>query len=141
MLSVHLHGCGDMSIGQQAIASSLGSSPRVWRHGVCPVSGDRSGRFISTGVETCLMRSTFSCIVAVHLHGCGDMDRFPVAVRRSPGSSPRVWRHVIHSVKLNTMLRFISTGVETCPNNYHHRYRAQVHLHGCGDMRLTATFR
>ena len=71
---------------------------------------------------------------AVHLHGCGDMAFRRARPRRLDGSSPRVWRHDIHSVCVSCWTRFISTGVETWLRRCISARMASVHLHGCGDM-------
>ena len=114
----------------------IGSSPRVWRHaywnyGVSPV-----GRFISTGVETCIHTDARSRLPAVHLHGCGDMVISAIVDSLTSGSSPRVWRHEKTETHRRPGTRFISTGVETCFGKYRGSPECTVHLHGCGDMRL-----
>ena len=131
---VHLHGCGDMAPSAASAASRSGSSPRVWRHAGSLQASANPTRFISTGVETCAPNEASRRSNSVHLHGCGDMLSTPLVKPRSPGSSPRVWRHgrripdgasrrrfistgVRHAVRHTISLlrdRFISTGVETC---------------------------
>ncbi len=131
--SVHLHVCGDSLLFKHLKRQVFGSSPRVWRQPVIPRCRGRRSRFISTCVETAGSRQKKKNFTTVHLHVCGDSNSGSIVEYLIAGSSPRVWRQLRMILERSTLLRFISTCVETAAKSSFLFLYPAVHLHVCGD--------
>ena len=87
----HPHGCGESLMMAIGVASSCGSSPRVWgelhaSHGNAP-----QRRVIPTGVGRAESAPMVEGRKTGHPHGCGESGTNQVVRNGDSGSSPRVW--------------------------------------------------
>ena len=85
-------------------------------------------------METSGIQGRINSEVQVHLHACGDIEPNQESPPAFPGSSPRVWRHLLGDFLDRVFNRFISTRVETSKCRILRAEMPQVHLHACGDI-------
>jgi len=110
----------------------------VWGQDVYGIqSPDREG-IIPTRVGTRFF--VISCIVEVwdHPHACGDKSSVRSSVRRTVGSSPRVWGQVLAAGPAKVQNRIIPTRVGTRHIGNGRRYDIWDHPHACGDKTAIA---
>ena len=90
-ITVHPHGCGEHTALISLLASSVGSSPRMWgtpreHHYQIP-----DARFIPTDVGNTESLLIIVKMTAVHPHGCGEHEIRNNQTHYTIGSSPRMW--------------------------------------------------
>ena len=89
-------------------------------------------------METFFERVLLRVRPAVHLHVRGDIIDARGQKPNARGSSPRAWRHWIHTGYEQSYQRFISTCVETFDAGRYQTAVTPVHLHVRGDIAITA---
>ena len=132
--TVHPHACGELSAISSAIASRLGSSPRMW--GTPSLGNDNHGpvRFIPTHVGNSQHSASVRFPCTVHPHACGEL-----APRHRPpmppgGSSPRMWGTLPRRQPVRRPGRFIPTHVGNSHFLVSHPQKIAVHPHACGEL-------
>ena len=111
--SVHPHACGEYSCPEHQVASSSGSSPRMW--GIRGAWGWPPRRR------------------PVHPHACGEYVAAYQQDLPDSGSSPRMWGiHLVHTNK-DTGQRFIPTHVGNTSKSMLPWMSTTVHPHACGE--------
>ncbi len=110
-----------------------GSSPRAWGTRPRPNESYRIARFIPTGVGNTGQAHSRPMEQPVHPHGRGEHGKYPYAVHRITGSSPRAWgtRPAHSTAALRS--RFIPTGVGNTGAARNRCRCSPVHPHGRGE--------
>ncbi len=133
VVTVHLHVRGDNSNDWTRNPAPSGSFPRAWRQFRQNCRNASLFRFISTCVETIILRRFQPSASSVHLHVRGDNAIVIPRTLSCIGSPPRAWRQYDLSKPFAILIRFISTCVETILRNTLQGPPLAVHLHVRGD--------
>ena len=112
---VHPHGCGERMCPAAADRVKIGSSPRVWG------TADNESRSPQGDL--------------VHPHGCGERVSSSNLFIAKIGSSPRVWGTGNCQRHIQSMVRFIPTGVGNGSEIEEQMKNPTVHPHGCGERK------
>ena len=88
---VHPHACGEHSSTIRKHATRIGSSPRMWGTLQAVQTGLSGVRFIPTHVGNTMRGRVRAGLASVHPHACGEHRTEYMKMRRSRGSSPRMW--------------------------------------------------
>ena len=87
----HPHAYGDKGCKQRFVPLGQGSSPRVWGQAVEHLKIENGTGIIPTRMGTSLMCRCLPPCIRDHPHAYGDKLLPKSPVRKSAGSSPRVW--------------------------------------------------
>ena len=132
-LSVHPHGCGERGFGCQAIASTTGSSPRLWGTLFHSPLSMPEFRFIPTAVGNATASDRRPFCISVHPHGCGERGGFLGHSPNVVGSSPRLWGTLHTPWGMESGSRFIPTAVGNALQAVAEKNLLSVHPLGCGE--------
>ncbi len=110
-----------------------GSSPRAWGKQGEGIGGQRSGRFIPTGVGKTAAPTCRAAILTVHPHGRGENSFLAEGSEESHGSSPRAWGKLPVVADAGLARRFIPTGVGKTARKRIKPVGPAVHPHGRGE--------
>ena len=109
--SVHPHACGEHYSASALMASSIGSSPRMWGTLFGLSLNGLLNRFIPTHVGNTSVAVSVSVRLSVHPHACGEHGPSPRIWNVVIGSSPRMWGTPDPGVPPLVVVRFIPTHV------------------------------
>ena len=132
--AVHPHACGELDLAATMLATTLGSSPRMWGTRRSAVPPPRQCRFIPTHVGNSRVNRSDRGPRSVHPHACGEL---PYSRNRwwgCRGSSPRMWGTLDYNNLCQFLLRFIPTHVGNSRGGCLLPPPAPVHPHACGEL-------
>ncbi len=101
----HPHACGDKYLRLQKCLAVRGSSPRVWGQ-VKQISAIlNTSRIIPTRVGTSFLLFFGVYFKGDHPHACGDKCSNCYKIKKTAGSSPRVWGQAVNTVSKHILNR------------------------------------
>ena len=130
---VHPHACGEHISFGSIVASSVGSSPRMWGTPAKLRAATLKRRFIPTHVGNTGLHLNNDSQVTVHPHACGEHPKTIKNITPKNGSSPRMWgtQHPRRERPLPD--RFIPTHVGNTSMMIFLGCHISVHPHACGE--------
>ena len=135
-MAVHPHGCGERISITSAGRADRGSSPRLWGTLVKKSVLSPMLRFIPTAVGNAADAAPRLTAMTVHPHGCGERGYVIEDLRKTSGSSPRLWGTPSRFHPGIAPGRFIPTAVGNAIFGGSPNTRPTVHPHGCGERSM-----